>query len=267
MMDKAERNRIATNLWTARVVPVVLAGIVGYATYVLVALLCGTAERSRISGSQANYGTLVNYLLVKHHNLSAAIPILVIYFLLFMFMALSFIRLVYITTFEPPYVPLGQSAPRERVAGMKKIGTRKGAVGPGENGIAMGEYNIGNSSDGISAPISGHKDDPDSPGLEFFYTKEVFVSEIDGKPKWCSHCANWYVCQENSFVWSTSLEILFEASKFAPGLYTAEREADRVDCIGSQTARTTAALLDAVSSKWITSAPGKSINTTLLSPI
>lgn len=42
MQDKAERNRIAVNVWTARIIPIVLVGVVGYATYVLVALLCGT---------------------------------------------------------------------------------------------------------------------------------------------------------------------------------------------------------------------------------
>ena len=36
----ADRNR-AVNIWTARIIPIVLAGVVGYATYVLVALLYG----------------------------------------------------------------------------------------------------------------------------------------------------------------------------------------------------------------------------------
>jgi palmitoyltransferase len=31
----------AVNIWTARVIPLVLIGVVGYATYVLVARLCG----------------------------------------------------------------------------------------------------------------------------------------------------------------------------------------------------------------------------------
>jgi palmitoyltransferase len=43
MHSKVERNRIAINLWTARIIPIILAGVVGYATYVLVALLCGKA--------------------------------------------------------------------------------------------------------------------------------------------------------------------------------------------------------------------------------
>ena len=41
MQSAAERNRRAINLWTARLIPIVLAGVVGYATYVLVVLLCG----------------------------------------------------------------------------------------------------------------------------------------------------------------------------------------------------------------------------------
>lgn len=32
---------------------------------------------------------------------------------------------------------------------------------------------------------------PDSPGLENFYSKDVFVCEADGRPKWCSGCRQW----------------------------------------------------------------------------
>lgn len=32
---------------------------------------------------------------------------------------------------------------------------------------------------------------PDSPGLEHFYTKDAFICENDGRPKWCSECCNW----------------------------------------------------------------------------
>lgn len=40
MSNQTKRN-ITLNLWTARIIPVVLIGVVGYATYVLVALLAG----------------------------------------------------------------------------------------------------------------------------------------------------------------------------------------------------------------------------------
>ncbi|KAF4633085.1 hypothetical protein G7Y89_g5043 [Cudoniella acicularis] len=136
MQRMAERN-VTINIWTARVIPLILAGIVGYATYVLVALLC------------------VNYLLVKHDDQRAAIPIIVIYFILFTLMTVSFLRLFYTTTFDPPYVPLGPTAIRD--------GKERGKLREEEDGIGTGEYNSGNA-----------KDDPDSPGLELFYTKDVF---------------------------------------------------------------------------------------------
>jgi len=33
--------------------------------------------------------------------------------------------------------------------------------------------------------------DPDSPGLEAFYSKDVFICESDGRPRWCALCWNW----------------------------------------------------------------------------
>ena len=33
--------------------------------------------------------------------------------------------------------------------------------------------------------------DNETPGLEAFYTKDVFVCEDDGRPIWCSKCLNW----------------------------------------------------------------------------
>ncbi|TVY20922.1 Palmitoyltransferase [Lachnellula arida] len=149
----ADRNKVV-NLWTARFIPLVLAGVVGYATYVLVALLC------------------VNYLLVKHHDKGAAIPILVIYFLLFIPMAASFFRVLYFTIFDPPYVPLGPAAIRDR--------EMKGKAQSEEDGIGAGAYRPGN-----------YRNDVDSPGLELFYSKDVFVCEQNGKPIWCSNCGNW----------------------------------------------------------------------------
>jgi hypothetical protein len=41
MQSKIEVNKVAINLWTARIIPIILAGVVGYATYIVVALLCG----------------------------------------------------------------------------------------------------------------------------------------------------------------------------------------------------------------------------------
>lgn len=88
-------------------------------------------------------------------------------------MTVSWFRLVIITTFDPPYVPLGAAAIREREYLNDKANSQSE-----EDGIGAGEYQM----------EKGGKDDPDSPGLELFYTKNVFVSEGDGRPIWCSHC-------------------------------------------------------------------------------
>jgi palmitoyltransferase len=81
-------------------------------------------------------------------------------------MAASFFRVVYITVVHPPYVPFGPAASRDNANGREK-------------GVGAGEYNLGN-----------YRNDIDAPGLEQFYSKDIFVCEQDGKPIWCSHCGN-----------------------------------------------------------------------------
>ncbi|RFU23663.1 hypothetical protein B7463_g12675, partial [Scytalidium lignicola] len=162
MQTRAEKSRLAANLWTARIVPAVLTGAVAYATYVLVALLC------------------VNYLLVNHHEHGSAIAILVIYFLLLTLLTCAFLRLTYLTTFDPPYVPLGIKHSDE---GVKRVHhSRKSQERHGY--IESHQY-------APADPVRTPNNDPDSPGLEHFYTRDVFVCEADGRPRWCSSCANW----------------------------------------------------------------------------
>ncbi len=128
---------------------------------------------------------LVNYLLFRNHDHNAAISILTIYFLLLLLMASSFLRLAYITTFDPPYVALGPTATRD-----SSIDRMKARAGSEEDGLGGEEYEMDNSLDAAERDLAT-KNDPDSPGLESFYTKDVFVCEMDGRPRWCSECKNW----------------------------------------------------------------------------
>lgn len=191
---KAQRMNIATNIWIARIIPVILSGVVGYATYVLVVVLCGWSSFCFSMYIPSLTRIQVHYLLIKHENKSAAIPILVVYFVLFLLMAASFFRLFYITTFDAPLVPLGPSAIHKR-KNKSRSGDRKDK-GSGD-GIGGGEYNSRESSGDTSRNTTRPQEDPDSPGLELFYTKDVFICEPDGKPKWCTHCANvrnrWFI--------------------------------------------------------------------------
>jgi len=188
---KAQRMNVATNLWVARIIPLILAGVVGYATYVLVVILC------------------IDYLLVRHDNKAAAIPILVVNFVLFLFMASSFLRLVYITFFDPPLVPLGPGAINKRNTNSRDRGEKNL-----RGGIGGSEYGSRDSSGDTSRTVASPQDDPDSPGLETFYTKDVFVCELDGKPKWCSHCANWK--PDRAHHCSTSGRCILKMDHFCP---------------------------------------------------
>jgi palmitoyltransferase len=124
-------------------------------------------------------------------------------------MATSFFRLVFITIWDPPYLPLGPGAVREQDSGKGK-----GRVKRKEDDIAGGEYDPGNSSGDVIRGPAGYKDDPDSPGLELFYTKDVFVCEMDGKPRWCSSCANWK--PDRSHHCSSSGRCILKMDHFCP---------------------------------------------------
>ncbi|KAL1888074.1 Palmitoyltransferase pfa5 [Sporothrix stenoceras] len=51
---------------------------------------------------------------------------------------------------------------------------------------------IGSSYEGTNAPAGRDpRLDPDSPGLENFYTRDVFECTADGRPIWCSPCGAW----------------------------------------------------------------------------
>lgn len=101
-------------------------------------------------------------------------------------MTASFLRLVHITFWDPPYLPLGPLADRNQNASREK-GRRKQNV----NGVSSGEYETGDSPGAVSTENTSSRNDPDSPGLELFYSKDVFTCEMDGRPRWCSQCSNW----------------------------------------------------------------------------
>jgi hypothetical protein len=163
-------------------------------------------------------------------------------------MTVSFIRLVHITVYDPPYVPLGPAALRDR-KGYREKG--KGKIGSDENGIGTGEYDPRNNSGGTSPDIPGSNNDPDSPGLELFYTKNIFVCEMDGRPIWCSQCSNW--CALSDLCLADFREVV---QNFA------EQNADFE--AGNQIVLITIAALDVAYERWTTSALGLPPSTLML---
>ncbi|KAI4604331.1 palmitoyltransferase pfa5 [Pestalotiopsis sp. 9143b] len=156
-MSAAESVR-ASSRWATRSIPIVLAAAVGYATYVTVDRVC------------------VQYLIRQKHDVGPAIAILVLYFVTLLLMVATYLRTIHIINTDVPLVPLGPLAVERRAKAKEK--------GQDASGSRDGDLE--------SQPYYAATDaNPDSPGLEQFYTKEAFVCENDGRPKWCSECCNW----------------------------------------------------------------------------
>ncbi|KXJ90561.1 palmitoyltransferase PFA5 [Microdochium bolleyi] len=143
--------------WITRIVPLVLAAAFGYATFAVVAVVC------------------VNFFLAPTgRNPGAAIAVLVLYFVLLTLTLGSYARVFTTVILDPGLVPLGPLAiERNRSEKTKPKAVKE------DGGLESRAY------------YSGPDRNPDSPGLEAFYSKDVFVCESDGRPKWCSECCNW----------------------------------------------------------------------------
>ncbi|TGJ80303.1 hypothetical protein E0Z10_g8462 [Xylaria hypoxylon] len=194
-MPAIESTRAATR-WTTRIVPVFLTAAVAYATYVVVARICceyiyssfplhlsqshGSRHGSH-HGSRRTRATnpvlllTVEYLLRSLNENGTATAILVLYFVFLLLMIGTYARTFYNANFNPGVVPLGpRAAYRLRAKAEKQVRRSYGA-----DDIEGRAYE------------AGPDNDPDSPGLESFYSRDAFVCETDGRPKWCSECCNW----------------------------------------------------------------------------
>lgn len=157
-MASAHSHAKVLNRWVAKIIPLLLVCTVGYATYVVVALIS------------------VDDLLKKKKRPGAAVPILTIYFTLLLLMSLTYARLLYIVNSDPGYVPLG---PR---AMLKK----KRRTEPARTGSSATDGTFSSSYENTL-----DRTNPDCPGLENFYTRDIFACEPDGRPRWCTECENW----------------------------------------------------------------------------
>lgn len=191
------------NVWIARVIPIVVVGILGYATWVVVVLVCGQYIDTVLSCTCADL-TLVDYLLkpaptVREPRRAIAIAILTIYTCLLLLLALTYLRLAHTVVTNPGYIPRGPQWHAQSTG--KRRRSRSSAVKPGLHDLEKqnGTYN---------QPVAPHGDMPAShsvnessafrpaddiptPGLQNFYMRNVFTCESDGRPIWCSTCLNW----------------------------------------------------------------------------
>ncbi|KAK3364410.1 DHHC palmitoyltransferase-domain-containing protein [Lasiosphaeria hispida] len=149
--------------WVTRLIPFVLLGCLVFSTYAFVKHIC------------------TDFFIHSRHEFRAAIALLVVYFLFLVLMLLTYFRLFLVIQFNPGVLPLGPLAVEQR-AKQKEERRKSGmCVRLREGDLEAHQYDI----------YSWPDPKPDSPGLEAFYSKDVFVCHTDGWPRWCSSCYNW----------------------------------------------------------------------------
>ncbi|KAL1865640.1 hypothetical protein VTK73DRAFT_5114 [Phialemonium thermophilum] len=146
----------APTRWITRIIPFVLAGCFGFATYVVIKRVC------------------VDHFIRVRNRPSIAVGILVPYAVLLLLTLATYLRLNLVIIRDPGIVPLGAEGPQRR--GRTRARRPKG----------------GSPEDPEGRPyVPGPDPNPDSPGLERFYSKDVYVCETDGRPIYCSTCGTW----------------------------------------------------------------------------
>lgn len=116
----------------------------------------------------------MDFFLSGQDQPATAITLLVLYFVFFPLMLLSYLRVFLVIQRSPGVTPLGPGA--VQLDGEAKKRSRR--EGDPEAGVRYEARPDGN---------------PDSPGLEAFYSKDIFVCDSYGRPLWCSACCNWKV--------------------------------------------------------------------------
>ena len=152
----------------------------------------------------------MDYLLKPSKNTArtrpgAAVAIIVFYCLLLLLVAITYFRLLYTVLVHPGYTPRGpqyyatkrEGASREKRSRSplnrpgKTVLDEKSDSSGSQESREDGEQEGNAYSNGLMATGRGASFGATAPGLEDFYTKDVFVCEGDGRPIWCSTCLNW----------------------------------------------------------------------------
>ena len=201
-MARVEFDPKAANVWTARIIPLILIGIVGYVSWVVVVLLSGgNCQHFEWIDPRLTYA--VDYLLKGSSSShgqrrGTAVTVIVLYCILLLVLATTFLRLIYTVTTNPGYVPRGARwyANKEKEQGFRSSPKkrRRDSKYRTEKTIGAPEINEGAYSnltyvDG--PPIEEFSGSEETSNLREFYVKDAFICEGDGRPVWCSTCLNF----------------------------------------------------------------------------
>ncbi|KAL4911696.1 DHHC palmitoyltransferase-domain-containing protein [Aspergillus aurantiobrunneus] len=170
------------NLAVARVIPVVLFGIIIYACYAITKPLC------------------IDYLIdplpeyARPSRIGAGAAIIAIFYVLLLLVIITYLRLLYNVVWNPDFLPRSSTAapeqhstfrhsqehPRRKRKGHRKTKPTEISDKPEGDVERALDYNAGP----LMIPW-------DIAGLENFYKKDVFVCQPDGRPIYCSKCCHF----------------------------------------------------------------------------
>lgn len=122
----------------------------------------------------------MQYYIVKKGRIGFGAGLSALYFVVFIIMIAAYLRTFVAVIRDPGLVPLVNDGQADDDA------IEKQPPPPRRRRRRRDE-----EPDVEAQPWTPADMNPDSPGLERFYSKDVFACEADGRPKWCSGCRQW----------------------------------------------------------------------------
>jgi palmitoyltransferase len=120
-------------------------------------------------------------------RIAAGIALLIVYFFLTVPMAIAYFRLLYVVILNPGLTP--QRQPRFEVVPSKVPDAYENT----STTRSCASTTVVDSQEPTNLDFKGILEHrvPAPPGIEDFYTKDVFVCDANGLPLWCPTCCNW----------------------------------------------------------------------------
>ncbi|KAI5812266.1 DHHC palmitoyltransferase-domain-containing protein [Pyronema omphalodes] len=136
------QHRRTLNIWVAYFMPVLMLGVIGFATWVFLDLVC------------------VRYLIQTHSRHKTATGLIIVYSILLLLLLLSYLRIVTTLTFNPGYVKRGPAAGKKKRRNRKNKRTLEKAQVDGPGSLSGGEAteDEGNDSDDAEDVIRDQDD-------------------------------------------------------------------------------------------------------------
>lgn len=200
MTRNESRVQRAANRWVLRIIPAFITATFIFATYIVLYQICSTSPsipvHHTLTLTHSLLSPIVRYILDHQHNPGMVAGFLILYFVFFFLMISAYIRLFISIQRDPGLVPFMNPAAATHAGVTEKLDTADYSVPTTGHSESDPDTPLNRSGAGRVRKAHGVSwappdTDPDSPGLELFYSKDVFVCEVDGRPKWCSSCMQW----------------------------------------------------------------------------